>query len=36
MFTIAVHKQEFEDLLANTTEERNAKNEIKCKKLTGK
>jgi hypothetical protein len=35
MFTIAVEKQEFEELLLNTTDELNSKQEIKCKKLTG-
>ena len=35
MFTIAVEKQEFEELLLNTTDELNSKHEIKCKKLAG-
>jgi hypothetical protein len=34
MFTIAVEKQEFEELLLNTTNELKSKHEIKCKKLT--
>jgi len=35
MFTLAVEKQEFEELLLNTTDELNSKHEIKCKKLAG-
>jgi hypothetical protein len=35
MFTIAVEKKEFEELLLNTTDKLNSKQEIKCKKLAG-